>query len=395
MEEGHGKELRAEGYDSKVTVAATWEPSIEKISEDCPAAAALLNLSAFLAPDGIPLDVIRDQAEHLPEPLAEAVQNQIELDAAVAALKRYSLAERKDDDLFLHRLVQAVTRDRLSNSDTQIWVAAAVNVVNGALPSFEHDTVDVGLWPLYERLLPHGLAAAGHGEAREAVPEASVRLFGQMGFYRLQRGDFALAKLLFERALAICEKKFGPDHPMVAINANNLGSVFMKMGELEPAKGHFERALAIDEKEFGPDHPKMAIRLNNLGGVLLNMDEFETAMEYFERALAIVEKDLGPDHPRVATCVNNLGSILQNMGEIEAAREHFERALAIDEKEFGPDHPKVAICVNNLGNVLYKMGEIEAAREHFERALAISIATVGADHPDTQLTRRNLEGLDK
>ena len=40
------------------------------------------------------------------------------------------------------------------------------------------------------------------------------------------------------------------------------------LGDLAGARAAFERALAIDEKTFGPDHPDVATDVNNLGMVL-------------------------------------------------------------------------------------------------------------------------------
>ena len=54
----------------------------------------------------------------------------------------------------------------------------------------------------------------------------------------------------------------------VAISLNNLGYVLKAQGDLEGAKALYERALAIDEAAFGPNHPNVAIGLNNLGHVL-------------------------------------------------------------------------------------------------------------------------------
>jgi tetratricopeptide (TPR) repeat protein len=71
----------------------------------------------------------------------------------------------------------------------------------------------------------------------------------------------------FERALKIDEKAFSPDHPEVATDVNNLGSVLQDLGDLPAARAAFERALAIDEKTFGPDHPSVAGDVNNLGAV--------------------------------------------------------------------------------------------------------------------------------
>ena len=63
------------GSDENATVTTTWEISFQEIAAAQPAAAALMNLCAFLAPDDIPVQMIVDGAEHLPDELAAAVQD--------------------------------------------------------------------------------------------------------------------------------------------------------------------------------------------------------------------------------------------------------------------------------------------------------------------------------
>ena len=76
----------------------------------------------------------------------------------------------------------------------------------------------------------------------------------------------AEAEPLMRRALAIDEKSFGPDHPNVASDLNNLALLLQATNRLAEAEPLYRRALAIDEKSFGPDHPNVANSLNNLAG---------------------------------------------------------------------------------------------------------------------------------
>ena len=396
------------------SAAAAFELSFERLEADSPAGAALLNLAAFLAPDDIPTSLISEGAERLPEPLAVAVGDPLALDTALAALRRYSLADVAGESLSVHRLVQAVVRDRLADGDKKAWAASAVVLVNAAFP---YQREDPTTWAPSARLLPHALASADHVEALAAAPEATGRMLNEVGLYLRLRAQLPEAKATLERALAIEAKAYGPDHPTVAIRLNNLGLVLRDLGDPEAARDHFRRALAIGEKTYGPDHPTVAIRLNNLGGVLRDLSDLEGARDHYERALAIDEKTCDRDHPTVAIDVNNLGSVLHALGDLEAARDRFERALAIFEKTYGPDHPEVArdhfrralaigektygpvhptvaIRVNNLGRVLQDLGDLEGARAHYQRALGILEQFLGDDHPDTVLVRNNLRVLD-
>ena len=387
----HRLELLRRGIpstDYPDTVATTWEISFQQVQQTSPAGAFLLSLCAFLAPDDIPRDLLSEGTQHLPQPLADAVADPLAFDEALASLRRYSFVEVSGGDLSVHRLVQAVARDRLAEEDRRTWAEAAVRLVDSAFPS--GDTRDVRTWPECARLLPHALAAAGHAESLGVASEATGRLLNQAGGYLQGRGEFAEAKTAFERALAIDEVAFGPNHPSVATAVNNLGGVLQDLGDLTGARAAFERALAIDEAVFGPDHLNVARDVNNLGSVLQAVGDLAGARAAYERALVIDEAVFGPDHPNVARDVNNLGSVLQAVGDLAGARVAYERALAMDEAVFGPDHPNIARGVNNLGSVLQDLGDLAGARAAYERALAIDEAAFGPDHPDVARDINNL-----
>ncbi|MEK7404410.1 MAG: hypothetical protein AAB225_04820 [Acidobacteriota bacterium] len=133
--------------------------SFDRLRAEIPAALDLLSLLAFFAPDDIEREMIVSGREKLPAALAQAVSSPVSLDDAVAALRRYSLIDVRENTFAVHRLVQAVTRDRLAEGEAdKQWAEAALRVVNGAFP-FRLNEVET--WGRSSRLLPHALAAAG------------------------------------------------------------------------------------------------------------------------------------------------------------------------------------------------------------------------------------------
>ena len=371
------------------TVATTLDIVFDEVMQISPSGADLLNLCAFLAPDDIPVELLNSGVQYLPGSLAAVTADPMAFDNAVDSLRRYSLVEvtAESESISVHRLVHAVTRDRLDGDELKKWAEAAVHIVDEAFP---FDSDDVRTWPVCSRLLPHALAAAEHAEALDVASDSTWRLLNQIGLYLQGRAQFAEAKEMYERALAIDESAYGSNHPDVAIRVNNLGSVLQALGDMEGAKKMYERALTIDEAAYGPDHPTVAIRVNNLGGVLKAFGDMEGAKKMYERALTIDEAAYGPDHPSVAIRVNNLGSVLQALGDMEGAKKMYERALTIDEAAYGPDHPAVAIDVSNLGGVLRDIGDMEVAKKMFERALIIFTEYLGDNHPHTKTVKKNL-----
>ena len=172
-----------------------------------------------------------------------------------------------------------------------------------------------------------------------------------------------------------------------------LGNSLFRVPALKQALDAYERALAIDEKVYGPEHPTAAICADNIGQILKAQGDLEGALEWAKRALAIFEKVYGPEHPTVAICANNIGQILKAQGDLEGALEWTKRALAIGEKVYGPEHPTVAIRANNIGQILKAQGDLEGALEWVKRALAILEKAYGKDNPSTRTVARNLEAI--
>ncbi len=217
------------------------------------------------------------------------------------------------------------------------------------------------------------------GRARD--PRTEVSWLDAEGLFLLRKGQYGDAKAVHERAVAIAERVWGPDHPEVATPLNDLGLVLREMGELPGARAVYERALAIREKALGPDHPQVAASLNNLAMVLKGMGEWAPARAGYGRALAIWEQALGPDHPYVGQVLNNLGGLLFRQGEWPEARAALERSLAIREKASGPDSLDVAQTLYSLGALLREV-DLAASSTALRRARTISEKVLGPDHAD-------------
>lgn len=387
------EELLREGKlatDYPDTVATTWEMAFQQVERENPAAADMLKLCAFFAPDDIPLQVIKDGAEFLPEPLASAVANPLAFDKSLAALLHYSLIERKAEFISIHRLVQAVTQHRLGKDGIKKWTEVAVRILNKIFPNGSRD---FRTWRICSLLLPHALAALSDADSLEVDADTMANLLNNAAGYIYGRGDFRQAVSLLKRALVISEAALGPDHPTVALYLNNFGFVLQALGDFDGAKVNHERALAIDEAIYGLDHLSVARDINNLGLVLQELGNFAAAKAYLERALAIAEAALGLNHPNVAIALSGLGTVLRKLDDFAGAKTNFERALAISKAALGSDHPTIATRLNNLGLILIELGDFDGAKAYLEQALQILQKTLGKDHPHTIVARKNLEAL--
>src|SRR5215471_9965033 len=110
-------------------------------------------------------------------------------------------------------------------------------------------------------------------EARQLYAQV-VQLYGQ--------GRYKEAISLAQRALAITEKAFGPEHRDVASSLNNLAVLYDSTGAYAKAEPLYQRALAITEKALGPEHPDTATSLNNLAALYDATDTYAKAEPLYQ-----------------------------------------------------------------------------------------------------------------
>jgi tetratricopeptide (TPR) repeat protein len=369
------------------TIATTWAVALHQLRQQTPAAEELLVLLAFLAGDDIPRLLPAEHATLLPERLAATVADPLAYQQTIAALRRYSLVKTSTDALSVHRLVQAVVRERLDPNQRRQWATAALRLVRAAFPT---QLFDPAAWPAYARLLPHALAVSGHATTPAIDPEMTAWLLHRAGAYLFERADYPQAHNLHEQALAIREACLGPDHPDTATSLRSLAHVVRSQGDLDHARDLYQRSLAIREARLGPDHPDTAQSLGGLAEVLRAQGDLDGARSLHERSLGIREARLGADHPLTAWSLHHLATVLRAQGDLNGARTLFERSLAIREARLGADHPHTAHSLVGLAEVLRDQGELDHAHSLLERALAVREARLGADHPDTVRSRADL-----
>jgi tetratricopeptide (TPR) repeat protein len=371
-------------------VATAWSMSLDQVRAQAPAAAALLDLCAFLAPDDIPRELPRRDPDRLPAPLAQATRDPLAYNEALRALGRYSLATVTPTALGVHLLVQVVVRARLGPEGERRWGEVAVGLLH---ESFPDRSWEVAAWPACQRLLPHVLAAAEHTERLRVGGEHAGWLLERASAYLRGRGQPRQARPIAERAVAVTLATLGPDGRAMGDRHDALGRVLRDLGDLKGARAELERALAAYEVALGPDHPDVAVLRSTLAQVLRDLGDPRRALAELELALAIFEATLGPDHPEVGGVRNEIAHILWARWDLAGARLQLERALLIYQAAYGPGHPRVATVRSNLGSVLRDLGDLPGSRAELEQALAIFEAALGSSHPEVATARSKLGGV--
>ena len=396
--------------DHPEPVASSFLLSFAEVQRASDAAADLLRLTAFLAHDDIPEELITKGASSFEPPLRTIATNPLELDRAFEALGRYSLLARDLDAkmMRIHRLVQAVLRDQMSREEQQGWARQAVLAVNQAFPA----EVKEATWEICEQYLPHALVcqqliAQYHFKTQEAA-----NLLYRTGAYLFDHLQLEQAETLYNDAISIQEEILEPDHPDLARSLNGLALLYVAQGRDTDAEPLYKRALAI-RKASGSSPREVAQSLHNLAGLYFSQgryseaealykqaldihlqqpdggqaeavneyisladtyrfwQKYPLARQYYETALDILEDTVGTEHSSFVTTRNNLAALYEEQGQYDRAESLYKETLATYQKAPKPDYPNIASTLNNLARVYQKQNKYDEAMDYYQQAQSI------------------------
>ncbi len=366
------------GYDK--TTAATWLLSLDRLRRHTPAAAKLLEVCAFFAPEAIPTTLLySSRFTSVLLPFDPTLRDPILQGRLVREIGRYALAsvDSAQTTVQMHRLVQAVVQDSLSLDD-RAENRRQVQEILAAAGRGDPDTPES--WPAYARLWPHirrsGALASADPEVRQLVID--------MVRYLYRRADFTSSRDLATEALALwrADESVGED-PTTLLLCFHLGNALWSLAD-------YTRALQVDEHAVnrlgelvGPDHEYSIMAAGGLAADLRALGRYEDARALDEVSLARAQETFGQYHHRTLMIAGNLGVCLRMLGNFEAAAAIDEETLASRRRYFGDQNPNTLLSAANLGNDLRALGRFLESRSLLEATLATSRTLFGDDHTDT------------
>lgn len=368
-----------QSQDHPASVQTTLILSLQWMKQKNSIAADMLQLCAFLAPDAIPEEMFTTACSVDGEQEAPMASDLWLLDETIAVLGTASLVRRDamTRTLSVHRLVQTVILETLSEQERDRWIRYSLSVLNQLFP----DAKQKNLWSQCERLIPHILACAEYARIHSHASEDEALALFKAGAYLLHRAQYQTAEPLLQRAAQIREHMLGSEHPLLALPLNSLGNLYREQGTYAEAQRMYQRALHIREQALGDEHPLVGASLANLGHLFSEQGKYPEAAELLKRACHIQERVLGAEHPEVANILNNLGVLSYRQGRYAEAENAWQKAYSIYEHSSGGELSQKHFPLTNLGELYLRQGRYHEARASLQQALQIAEHPFGREHP--------------
>ncbi|WP_228472854.1 FxSxx-COOH system tetratricopeptide repeat protein [Streptomyces cyaneochromogenes] len=392
-------ELDALPDDQPEPLSAAWSLSIDRADALRPAGLArpVLQLSALLAPDGIPHTVLTNQpaldyltrhrtpGTQAPEEPSPVQADEAEL--ALTVLHRLSLIDYVPATPYqavrVHQLVQRATSDALTPDQHWQTSQSAADALAAAWPDMERDTA------LAQALRTNTAALAACAGEALYHPDAHEVLY-RNGRSIGESGQATAARAYFDHLAATTTRRFGPDHPDTLDARHHLARWRGEAGDPAGAAQGFAELVPDRIRILGRDHPDTLMTRLNQHRWHGEAGDPAAAAEGFAALLPDLLRILGPGHSHTRAARHNLAYWQGRMGDPAKAVTSFAELARDLTRALGHHDPQTLAIRHNHAYWLAEAGELDGAVAAFTELVPDRIRVLGPDSPHTFATRHNL-----
>lgn len=375
--------------DYPTPVGATWRLSFDRLREQSPAAARLLQLCAFFAPEPISRSLV--DSEEMIAALREfnpRLREKRMLAPLIRQIARYSLAkvDPANNTIEVHRLIQDVIRASMETAEEINRATHEVHkVLVGARPR-EGGSDNPRNWDQYDKIWPH----LGPSRAAECDEDDTRELLIDRMRYLWRRRAFGEA-LSFGSGLArLWTKRLGADDMQTLYLRFHIANVLRSQGEYGKALAEDTAVHAAQQAALGEDHLHTLLTAGSLAADLRGLGQFQRAREMDQETYNSLKELNGEEDPATLAAANNLAIDLRLIGDWTGARD-LDRSTMIGRRlVLGETHPYSLHSAAMLARDLREAGDYHGSVELLRKTLDQYTELVGADDLDTLSTAKSL-----
>lgn len=411
--------------DGTLAVKATYNLSMERIRKK--ETKQLMYLLSFFAPDDIEINWLLKsyrQISSFPS-LQSRLKDPTSLKNMLDELASYSLIQKRDGMITVHRITQAVIRESILS---KVWLDDSCQVMAYAFDNEDFDTVSA--YSDFLRTVPHmeqmfKLYNANRSYEKTYSLGVLYHLF-MHGFDRIKDHRVALRYLrntIKIRKETCNSRDLGKTYNLIGVIYQNLGNHQESIKYLNKAISIRKKALiesskeekardemllartynnvalhyywthnykkaedslikSIEIKEKHSDQEDTAFSYNNLGALYELMSQYynSKAIEFNKKAYDIRKR--GTNEVRIAFALNNLGLVEMNMGNLQDALIYLHKALELRERvhESNPTDTDIAETCINLGEAYTRLGLFSKAKKYIDKSVDFYVKRLTENH---------------
>ena len=318
------------------SVAASWAVAFDRLAADDPTALDLLAVVAWCGPEPVPLSLLVDHPDALPDLLQPIGTDPLVLARCTAILRQRG--------------------------------AATYLLIRGELQA---------ALAVYERAYAVRCDTFGkdHPDTLTSASNLALSLYGL--------GEYHRARPLDEDTLTRRRRILGEDRPDTLKSASQLASDLFWLVDFPRSRELQEEVLGQRRRILGADHPDTLTSASQLSVVLWWLGDNQGARQLLNDTATRYRRVLGESHPDTLAADSFLAVVLWTLGDYREARRLLEDSVTGCRRVLGEDHPVTLRSATFLGMVLWSLGDPPGARR-----LLNDLARSQPLRPDHGFTRR-------
>ena len=328
-----------------------------RLSDQDPAVAELASLCAFLAPEPIPEDLFTGAAGLLPGDLAARAADPLAWRQALARMTGQSLARLDHRGLQMHRLTQAILRDRLTPACASVARKRTEAILAASDPG---GPPDPATWARWAQLTPHVLAADLAATDNSALRDLARRAC----WYLIERGDARTPWAVMSDLRQQWHRRLGQDHEHTLMAAHYLAWALLELGRYAEARVLNQDTWERRRRVLGEGHPDTLMSAHNLALSLRRLGDLQAARDLSQDTYERERHAWGTDHRSTLRTAHILAADLRELGDAAAARDLDHDTLSRRQRILGDDHPDTLNSAHNLAADLRQLGDAAAEARH-------------------------------
>ncbi|MEU9167543.1 FxSxx-COOH system tetratricopeptide repeat protein [Streptomyces sp. NPDC048420] len=407
------------GPDYPVSVAAAWDISLDRIRANNPGARQLLDICACMAPEPIPLAMLRSiRGLNITPEIDPLLRESIRLARAIRDLSQFSLVrlDPRTDTLQMHRLLQTVLLTKLAPAERKQTQDAAHQLLAAAKPGQPGDSSQ---WRGYQALLPHVLSSEApistDSYVRELVHDTVlflyywgdregaadlarwtygawlatsgeedmhvVRMAKTFAFALRQIGQIPESIPLTERALEV-SRRIDVEEDLVD-SLCEMADARRYQGRFQEARDLGAEATGLARSLFGTEDPITLRAVHSWGVDLRLCGQYAEALPLDRENARLREMLYGSASFFTLNSLNALAIDMRESGDYPGARAFQEDLYHQARREFGEEHPLTLRIALTLAVCRRRDGELTQAATLSEETLRGFLIRYGSEHPDS------------
>ena len=371
--------------DYPLTVAAAWDISLERIGENSPGSRELLDICACMAPEPVPLSMLRksrgiDITPHVDPVLRESIK----LSRAIRDLTQFSLVklDLRSDTLQMHRLLQNVLLAKQGPEERERMRNAAHQLLSAAKPGHYASSQE---WPAYQALLPHVLSSQAVTSTDTYVRE----LVYDTALFLYYWGDVEGAADLARQAYKAWSEASGEEDIRVIRISKILAFLLRVVGDSGESISLSEQALEVSRR-VEVEEEDLIDSMIELADARRFQGRFAEARDLGQEATERARSQLGPADEITLRAAHSWGVDLRLCGQVREALPMDQETARLREEVFGPASSLTLNSLNGLAIDIRESGDYPAARLHQEDVHRRARTALGDNNPLTMRIAGNL-----